>query len=86
MPKEILRCELTKVEFAESLRLTPDSLFVENMFNLIDKDGNGYISFREFLDVMVIFSKGELMVYISLHPRLMLNKRQHIHIPNSLLI
>ena len=61
--KEIFNCELTKLEFADSLRLTTDSLFVENMFNLIDDDNNGYISFREFLDVMVVFSKGELTIY-----------------------
>ena len=59
---EILKCEITKVEFAESLRLTPDSMFIENMFNLIDKNGNGYISFHEFFDVMLIFTKGELII------------------------
>ena len=29
------------------------------MFTLADKDGNGYLSFQEFLDVMVIFMKGK---------------------------
>jgi hypothetical protein len=28
------------------------------MFDLIDRDKNGYISFREFLDMLVTFSKG----------------------------
>ncbi|KAK7891033.1 hypothetical protein WMY93_022996 [Mugilogobius chulae] len=56
--KEVLQCELTASEFAEALGLKPDSLFVESMFTLADKDGNGYLSFQEFLDVMVIFMKG----------------------------
>uniref|UniRef100_A0A665WC44 NAD(P)H oxidase (H2O2-forming) n=1 Tax=Echeneis naucrates TaxID=173247 RepID=A0A665WC44_ECHNA len=56
--REVLRCELTASEFADALCLKADSLFVESMFTLADKDGNGYLSFQEFLDVMVIFMKG----------------------------
>uniref|UniRef100_A0AAV2L6E6 NAD(P)H oxidase (H2O2-forming) n=1 Tax=Knipowitschia caucasica TaxID=637954 RepID=A0AAV2L6E6_KNICA len=56
--KEVLQCELTAAEFAEALGLKPDSLFVDSMFTLADKDGNGYLSFQEFLDVIVIFMKG----------------------------
>ncbi|XP_068579660.1 dual oxidase 1 [Cebidichthys violaceus] len=56
--REVLQCELTASEFADALSLKPDSLFVDSMFTLADKDGNGYLSFREFLDVMVIFMKG----------------------------
>jgi hypothetical protein len=37
------------------------SPFVEQMFQLADKDSNGYISFREFLDIMFIFAKGEVL-------------------------
>lgn len=55
---DILTCELTKSEFAEMLSMKPDSVFVEQMFDLIDKDMSGAISFREFLDVIVIFAKG----------------------------
>ena len=54
----VLDCELTMDEFAESLSLKKDSLFVDQMFQLIDADGNGFISFREFADMTVIFSKG----------------------------
>lgn len=57
--KEALQCELTGAEFAHALGLKPDSLFVESMFSLADKDGNGYLSFQEFLDVLVIFMKGQ---------------------------
>ncbi|KAF1386846.1 hypothetical protein PFLUV_G00099100 [Perca fluviatilis] len=56
--KEVLQCELTASEFADALGLKSDSLFVDSMFTLADKDGNGYLSFQEFLDVMVIFMKG----------------------------
>uniref|UniRef100_A0A672ITW8 NAD(P)H oxidase (H2O2-forming) n=1 Tax=Salarias fasciatus TaxID=181472 RepID=A0A672ITW8_SALFA len=56
--REVLQCELTASEFADALGLKPDSLFVDSMFTLADKDGNGYLSFQEFLDVIVIFMKG----------------------------
>nr|XP_057932001.1 dual oxidase 1 isoform X2 [Doryrhamphus excisus] len=56
--KELLQCELTAAEFANALGLKSGSLFVDSMFTLADKDGNGYLSFQEFLDVMVIFMKG----------------------------
>lgn len=58
--KEVLQCELTASEFADALGLKSDSLFVDSMFTLADKDGNGYLSFQEFLDVMVIFMKGKI--------------------------
>uniref|UniRef100_A0A803VSI0 NAD(P)H oxidase (H2O2-forming) n=1 Tax=Ficedula albicollis TaxID=59894 RepID=A0A803VSI0_FICAL len=56
--KESLTCELSRAEFAEALGLKEHSMFVESMFSLADKDGNGYISFREFLDILVVFMKG----------------------------
>ncbi|GAB0193891.1 dual oxidase 2-like [Grus japonensis] len=56
--KESLTCELSRAEFAEALGLKAHSMFVESMFSLADKDGNGYISFREFLDILVVFMKG----------------------------
>ena len=56
--KESLMCELSRAEFAEALGLKAHSMFVDSMFSLADKDGNGYISFREFLDILVVFMKG----------------------------
>ncbi len=56
--RDILECELTREEFADSMSLKKDSLFIEQMFQLIDQDGNGFISFKEFLDMIVIFAKG----------------------------
>ncbi|XP_041442661.1 dual oxidase 1 isoform X2 [Xenopus laevis] len=56
--KEALKCELSRTEFAESLGLKPQSMFVESMFSLADEDGNGYLSFREFLNILLIFMTG----------------------------
>lgn len=61
--KDIVKMELTAYEFAEALSLRPDALFVKQMFALIDADGNGYISFREFLNVIVIFAKGKNLLF-----------------------
>ena len=36
------------------------------MFQLIDKDRNNYISFREFLDLLVVFCKGTIRDKIKL--------------------
>ena len=57
----ILAFELTKAEFAETLATKPDSLFVTRMFQLADSDNSGTISFREFMDVLVIFAKGNFL-------------------------
>ena len=56
--KDVLNCELTREEFADAMSMKKDSVFVDQMFELIDTDGNGFVSFREFLDMIVIFSKG----------------------------
>ncbi|CAG2174102.1 unnamed protein product, partial [Oppiella nova] len=56
--KEVINTELTQFEFADALSMRPDSTFIQQMFALVDKDNNGYISFREFLDMIIIFAKG----------------------------
>ena len=56
--REALTCELSRAEFAESLGLKPQAMFVESMFSLADKDGKVYRSFWEFLDILVVFMKG----------------------------
>ncbi|XP_071953912.1 dual oxidase 2-like isoform X2 [Antedon mediterranea] len=56
--KDVLTCELTKQEFAEALSMKSDSVFVDQMFDLVDKDNSGTVSFREFLDIIVIFARG----------------------------
>ena len=54
-------------EFAESLAMKPDSVFINQMFSLIDRDRNGYISFRELLYAVVLFSKGNTSSTQCLH-------------------
>uniref|UniRef100_A0A4W3IEX4 NAD(P)H oxidase (H2O2-forming) n=1 Tax=Callorhinchus milii TaxID=7868 RepID=A0A4W3IEX4_CALMI len=56
--KDSLECELTRTEFADALGLKEDSSFMNQMFSLADKDGNGFLSFREVLDIFVILMKG----------------------------
>lgn len=56
--RDIVNLELTQTEFAAALSMHADSTFVQQMFALVDFDNNGYISFREFLDMIVIFAKG----------------------------
>jgi dual oxidase len=55
---KIRNIQLTRTEFAESLGLKPTSIFVRNMFLMVDKDGNGFVGFEEFLDLFQILSSG----------------------------
>uniref|UniRef100_H2Z327 NAD(P)H oxidase (H2O2-forming) n=1 Tax=Ciona savignyi TaxID=51511 RepID=H2Z327_CIOSA len=56
--RKFIHIELSKKEFADYLKLKPTSMFVDQMFTTADTDGSGSISFREFLDIMVLFTKG----------------------------
>ncbi|XP_052282724.1 dual oxidase 2-like isoform X1 [Dreissena polymorpha] len=55
---DIRKIQLTRTEFAEALGLTPNSLFVRNMFLMVDKDKNGLVSFHEFMTMFNILAKG----------------------------
>ncbi|XP_069837963.1 dual oxidase 2-like isoform X3 [Dendropsophus ebraccatus] len=57
---ETLKCELSREEFADSLGLDPNAHFVEAMFSIADKDGNGYLSFHEFCHILCILLKGSV--------------------------
>ncbi|VVC91212.1 unnamed protein product, partial [Leptidea sinapis] len=54
----VMRTSLSKSEFASALGMKSDAVFVKKMFNIVDKDGDGRISFQEFLDTVVLFSRG----------------------------
>ena len=56
----VMRTSLTKKEFASALGMKGDAVFVHKMFNVVDKDGDGQISFQEFLDTVVLFSRGTI--------------------------
>ncbi|XP_075237286.1 dual oxidase isoform X2 [Lycorma delicatula] len=55
----VMRTSLSRAEFASALGMKPDAVFVRMMFNIVDKDGDGRISFQEFLDTVVLFSRGK---------------------------
>ncbi|XP_064609284.1 dual oxidase 2-like [Liolophura sinensis] len=55
----VINVEITRSEFAEAMSLKPTSIFVRNMFKLLDKDNSGFLSFREFRDSFIIFSRGD---------------------------
>ena len=55
---KVSQIQLTRTEFAESLGLKPTSLFVRNMFLMVDKDRNGFVGFQEFMDMFLILAKG----------------------------
>lgn len=44
----VMRTSLSKSEFASALGMRPDAVFVKKMFNIVDKDGDGRISFQVF--------------------------------------
>ena len=54
----VMRTTLSKKEFATALGMSEKEMFVTKMFNIVDKDGDNRISFQEFLDTIVLFSKG----------------------------
>ncbi|CAK8698108.1 unnamed protein product [Clavelina lepadiformis] len=55
---EIAECELTQMELAETMGMKADSLFVKQMFQLADVDKSGYLSFREFADLIILLMNG----------------------------
>lgn len=54
----VSKIQLTRTEFADALGLKPTSLFVRNMFLMVDKDKNGFVSFHEFMEMFTILAKG----------------------------
>jgi len=55
----VMRTSLSQAEFAGALGMKSDAVFVKRMFHIVDKDQDGKISFQEFLDTVVLFSKGK---------------------------
>ncbi len=46
-------------EFAEALAMKPDSMFVNQMFSVIDREDKGHVTFRDVLYAVAVFSRGE---------------------------
>ena len=58
--QEALMTKLTRTEFADALGLQANSLFVRNMFLLVDSSGDGFVSFDEFKTYFGILCSGEI--------------------------
>jgi len=54
----VMRTSLSMQEFASALGMKASDVFVKKMFAIVDKDNDNRISFQEFLDMIVLFSKG----------------------------
>ena len=48
-----------QAELAETMGMKSDSMFVQQIFQLADKDSSGYLSFKEFADLIIILMKGK---------------------------
>ena len=42
----VMKTSLSKIEFANALGMKQDAIFVKKMFNIVDKDCDGRISFQ----------------------------------------
>ena len=58
---ELITTRLSQDEFAEYLNLKANSGFVRQMFQIAGSDENDFITIREFLNIIVLFEKGELL-------------------------
>ena len=57
---DAMNLKLTRVDFAEALAMKPNSAFIERMFNCIDRQQEGRISFQQFLDLIMHLSQGDV--------------------------
>lgn len=48
-----MRTSLSKSEFACALGMKPDAVFVKKMFNIVDKDQDGRISFQVIINFII---------------------------------
>ncbi|XP_076806582.1 dual oxidase 2-like [Clavelina lepadiformis] len=55
---ELITTRLSQDEFAEYLNLKANSGFVRQMFQIAGSDENDFITIREFLNIIVLFEKG----------------------------
>ena len=56
----VMRTSLSKSEFASALGMRADAVFVKKMFNIVDKDRDGRISFQvmkiKYLEMIFIYN------------------------------
>ena len=59
--KVLINTKISKEEFAEYLKVKPESSFIQQMFSVADGDEDGLVSLREFLDIVVLFTEGKCL-------------------------
>ncbi|OQV13223.1 Dual oxidase [Hypsibius exemplaris] len=57
--EDAMNLKLTRVDFAEALAMKPTCVFIEKMFNCIDRQREGRISFQQFLQLIMHLSQGD---------------------------
>lgn len=58
--EDVLKTRLSKSEFADALGMRAKNPFIERMFACVDRDRDGFICFKEFLDTVIVFAKGNV--------------------------
>ena len=56
--RKLINIKISKYEFAQFLKMKEDSLFVTHLFNTADKNNDGFISYKEFRNIIVLFTQG----------------------------
>ncbi|KAG7154097.1 Dual oxidase 2-like [Homarus americanus] len=50
--------QMTRAELATQLGMLPNSIFMNRLFEIMDSDKSGFITIKEFWDVMLVFAQG----------------------------
>ncbi|KAK3602519.1 hypothetical protein CHS0354_029336 [Potamilus streckersoni] len=58
LTNDISKIQLTRTEFADALGLRSNSVFLRNMFLMVDRDAKSFVSFHQFMDMYVILARG----------------------------
>ncbi|XP_076267162.1 dual oxidase 2-like isoform X1 [Rhynchophorus ferrugineus] len=58
LANKVMNMKLTKYEFADALSIHLNNHFLRKIFELVDRDKVGLVSFREFVDLIIMFAEG----------------------------
>lgn len=64
---EVLGTTVTKAEMAEALGMRENDLFVERIFACMAKHDPNRVTFHEFLNTVIRFSRGKNLFLIQVH-------------------
>ena len=63
----VMRTSLTRNEFASAMGMRPNNVFVRKMFRIVDKDGDGMISFQGVYFHLSIANLNTTYIYDNIH-------------------